>query len=577
MNDRPLWRSLAFVTAIALLATACGPSSTTPPASGSAAASASAAGPVQKGGRIIEGSFSDIKTMDPILVSDTSSDYVTSKIYDSLIQADPKTGEPKPRMATFDQSKDGLTYTFTINDKANWSDGKPVIGDDYLTAKKLVAKSKLTVRKSNFKDIKGWQDYVDGKANTISGIQIDKADPKKFTVTLTKVSCDAIFQISSYVMPTQVFGKYATDTSKDEIDKAPENSAPPVADGPFKFSQWKQGDQVVLDRNDTYWNGAPNVDQYVFKVVADSTVLAAQLKTGEINFGAIEPKDLADVQAQEGLRVTKVPQLGYTYIGWKTDSTTVPALGDKRVRQALAYGLNMKDVIQAVLFGEGQAHVTHFVPVQWAYPDPSTLNQYPYDTQKAESLLQQAGYKKNANGIYEKDGKPISFTIHTNQGNKTRETLAQVASEQYKKIGVDAKVSLDQFQAMVDKLSAGDPSMDAWIIGWSLGTSVDPYAIWDSTQIPDPAKKTTGFDFGGYKNADVDKAIDEGRNPSNGDCSIAARKKQYETFSKILNDDQPYNFGFVPNSLYVTPKGLQNFDPGAFSQTYNINQWWIKK
>ncbi len=567
-------RLLAFVGAIVLTAAACGPNATTPPASGSGSPSASAA--VEKGGRIIEGSFSDIKTMDPILVADTASDAVTSKIYDSLVQADPKNGEPKPRMATFDQSKDGLTYTFTINDKANWSDGKPVIAEDYLTAKKLVAKSKLTVRKSNFQDIVGWKDYVDGKASTISGIQIDPSDPKKFTVKLTKVSCDAIFQISLYVLPTQVFGKYATDTSKDEIDRAPENTAPPVASGPFKFKEWKQGDQVVLTRNDTYWNGAPNVDEYVFKVVADSTVLAAQLKTGEINFGAIEPKDLADIQAQEGLKVATVPQLGYTYIGWKVDSTNVPALGDKRVRQALAYGLNMKDVIQAVLFGQGQIHVAHHVPVQWAYPDPTTLEPYAFDPKKAEDLLQQAGYKKNAGGIYEKDGKPISFTIVTNQGNKTRETLAQVAAEQYKKIGVDAKVSLQQFSTMVSKLESGDPSIDAWIIGWSLGSSVDPYAIWDSSQIPDPATKKTGFDFGGYKNADVDKAIDQARNPSNGDCSIATRKKAYATFNKILNEDQPYNFGFVPNDLYVTPKTLQNFDPGSFSATYNIEKWWFK-
>lgn len=570
-EKRGLWRPFAILGAITLIATACGTGGT-PTASGSPAA-----GPVQKGGRIIQGDFSDIKTLNPMLVSDVPSDNVTSKIYDSLIQADPKTGEPKPRMATFDQSKDGLTYTFTINDKANWSDGKPVIGQDYLTAKELVAKSKLTVRKSNFKDIVGWQDYVDGKTDTISGIKIDGANPKKFTVTLSNVSCDAIFQISSYVMPTQVFGKYATASSKDEIDKAPENTDPPLSDGPFKFKEWRKGDQVILDANPSYWAGAPNVDQFIYKVVADSTVLAAQLKTGEIDLGLIEPKDLADVQAQDALQVTKVPQLGYTYIGWNTASTTAPALGDKLVRQALAYGLNMDEIVKAVLFGEGQAHVTHFVPVQWAYPDPSTLNQYKYDTKKAEDLLQQAGYKKNASGIYEKDGKPISFTIETNQGNKTRETFVQVAAEQYKKIGIDAKVSLEQFQTMVDKLSAGDPSVQAFIIGWSLGSSVDPYQIWHSSQIPDPATKKTGFDFVHFKNADSDKAIAEGRNPSNGDCSIAARKKQYATFSKILNDEQPYNFGFVPNNLYVTPKTLQGFVPGSFSATYNIEKWWFKK
>lgn len=570
-----IWRAFSVVGAVALVLGACAPSS--PAGEQSAAPAASAAAAVQKGGRIVEGTFSDIKTMQPILVADTASGRVTDLQYDGLISADAKNGEPKPNMAKFTVSPDGLAYTYEIDPKAVWSDGKPVIAEDYLTAKKLVAKSKLTVRKSLFKDVKGFQDYVDGKATSISGVQVDSANPKKFTVTLTQVSCDAIFQVSNYVVPTQVFGKYATDASKDEIDKAPENTKPEVVSGPFKLKEWRQGDQVILTRNDTYWKGAPNVDEYVYKVVADSTVLAAQLKTGELNFGSIEPKDLADMQTQENLKITKVQQLGYTYIGWRTDSKSVPALGDKKVRQALAYGLNMDDVIKAVLFGEGVKQVAHHVPVQWAYPDPKVLSPYSYDPKKAEDLIQQAGYKKNASGIYEKDGKPISFTIRTNAGNKSRETLAQIAAEQYKKIGIDAKTNFEQFQGLVDKLTAGDPSIEAVIIGWSLGTSVDPFSIWHSSQIPDPATKKTGFGFTAFKSADLDKAIEEGRNPSNGDCSIPTRKKNYETFNKILNDEQPYNFGFSSNTLYVTPKNLQNFDPGSFSQLWNVEQWWFKK
>ena len=221
-EHKRIWRAFAVVGALALLATACAPSAPVggeSPTPGAAATQASAQ--IQKGGRVIEGSFSDIKTMNPMLVADVPSGTVTGMIYDGLIQADPKNGEPKPRMATFTQSSDGLTYTFEINAKANWNDGKPVVAEDYVVAKKLVAKSKLTVRKSLFQDVKGWQDYVDGKATSITGIAVDSANPKKFTVTLSKVSCDAIFQISSYVMPNHVFSKYATDASKDEIDKAP--------------------------------------------------------------------------------------------------------------------------------------------------------------------------------------------------------------------------------------------------------------------------------------------------------------------------------------------------------------------
>jgi peptide/nickel transport system substrate-binding protein len=578
---------IAALAASILVATACSGGTPTASSAPSAAGSATAAASPtpQQGGRIVEGTISDIATMQPVLVNDTSSGRITGLMYDGLIQQDAKSGEVKPKLASYTTSTDGLTYTFTINDKANWSDGKPIIAQDWLTGLTGVAKSAKTVRKSSFQDIAGFNEFCapagaqcKATATSISGVTLDPANPKKFSVKMTKVSCPAILDLSGYTIPTQVFGKYLTATSKaEDFDNAAENTAPTVFSGPFKFKEWRKGDQIILGKNETYWQGSPNVDEYVYKVVADATVLAAQLKTGELNLGTVEPKDLADIEAQENLKVTKTSQLGYTYIGWRTDSKSVPALGDKKVRQALAYGLNMDDVIKAVLFGQGTKQVAHHVPVQWAYPDPKSLNQYAFDAKKAEQLIQEAGYKKNAGGIYEKDGKPISFTIRTNAGNKTRETLAQVASEQYKKIGIDAKTNFEQFQGLVDKLTAGDASIEAVIIGWSLGTSVDPYSIWHSSQIPDPATKTTGFGFTAFKSTELDNAIVQGRNPTNGDCSIATRKKHYETFNKLLNEEQPYNFGFSSVVLNVTQKNMQNYDPGSFSTYYNLHEWWFKK
>jgi peptide/nickel transport system substrate-binding protein len=307
-----IWRSAIFVGVLALVAAACGPTTTTPPGAsptGTGATATATPGPVA-GGRVIEGSISDIRTINPILVSDVPSGTITGLIYDGLITADKDNGEPEPNMAKFSVSSNGLEYTFEIDAKVNWSDGKPVIADDWYVAKKLVALSKVTVRKSLFSDIVGWQDFVDGKATEITGVKIDSANPKKFTVTVSKVSCPALFNLASYVLPAHVFGKYAAPGQADAIDKAPENTAPTVFSGPFKFKEWRQGDQVILTRNETYWKGAPLLDEYVYKVVADSTVAAAQLKTGEINFYGVEPKDLADMERQENLKVSKYPNRG---------------------------------------------------------------------------------------------------------------------------------------------------------------------------------------------------------------------------------------------------------------------------
>ena len=561
----------SIIAAAAIVATACG----APNTQGGASAAPDTK-PVA-GGRFIEGSFADIKTLQPVLVNDVPSSTVSSRIYESLVQADPKTGEIKPNLGKWTVSADGLTYSWEIEAVANWSDGKPIIAQDFLTGLTLVAKSKKTVRKSNFNDIVGFKDLSDGKATDLAGFKIDPANPKKFTVTFTKVFCPALVNAfgGNYVLPTQVFGKYATKESKDEIDSAPENSEPTVASGPFKFKEWKKGDQVVLDKNPGYWKGAPLLDQYIYKVVADSTVLAAQLKTGELTYGTIEPKDFDDISKVDTLQIKEFQALGYTYIGWNVKSTTAPALQDKKIRQALAYGLDMDAVVKNILFGHGTKMVSHHPAASWAAPQ-GALEPYKYDKTKAEDLIKSAGYTKGADGFYAKDGKPLAFSIEANSGNKTRETLLQIAVEQYKAIGVKVEPKLVAFETMVDELTTGNQVIQGWIIGWSLGLEPDPYGIWSKTNIPDPATKKTGFNFGAFTAPGFEESMVEGRTPANGDCSQPARKKAYETFNKILNDEQPYNFGFSSNTIAVAQKTLQEFKPDTFGTYWNIEKWWVK-
>ena len=578
---------IAVFAATMLVATACTPGGPTasPGPTGTAAASATAK--PDQGGRIIEGTISDIATMQPVLVNDTSSGRATALMYDSIVVQDPKTGEPKAKLATFSVSSDGLTYTFEMNARANWSDGKPVIAQDWLTGLQGVAKSVKTVRKSTFKDVVGFNDYCvaasgtqckpTASATSISGVTIDAANPKKWSVKMTAVSCSAILDLSGYTIPAHVFGKYLTPTSTGaDFDNAAENINPTVFSGPFKFKEWRKGDQIIFSKNESYWQGAPNVDEYVYKVVANTAAITNGLKTGELTFGTVQARDLADVQTINTLKITKYQALGYTFIGWNTLSPTATGLADKRVRQALAYGIDMDAVIKAVVFGEATKQVAHHVPVQWAYPS-SPLEQYKYDKAKAETLLKDAGWVKGSDGILAKDGKKFSLTISTNSGNQERETLAQVAADQYKQLGIDAKARPEAFQGLVTKLTTGDQTLEATIIGWSLTGDVDPYTIWHSSQIPDPAKKVEGFGFTGFKDPAMDKAIEQGRNPTDGNCSVAARKAHYEVVNKILNENQPYNFGYSNNTLAASQTSLQNFAPASFSTIYNVHEWWIKK
>jgi peptide/nickel transport system substrate-binding protein len=570
---------IAGVAGVVLIATACiqtpNPSTSQTP---------TASDKPRQGGQITEGQLSDMATTNPILVNDPASRRVSQLIYDDLIEADPKTGEPRPRLATFSVSADGLTYSYEINPKADWTDGKPIIAQDWLTGLQAVGKSQKTVRKSSFQDIEGFLDYCvglapsgcRGNARTISGVRIDRANPKKFSVTITRATCTAIIDLTGYILPTQIFGKYVTDVSKNEIDTAPENLKPTVFSGPFKFAERREGDQIILNRNDGYWQGAPNVDQYVVKIVANATAIANGLKTGDLTWAAIQARDLAEMQMVDTVKITKYPSLAFTFIGWNTATPQAPGLADKRVRQALAYGLDIDEIIKVVAFGEATPHVAHHVPAQWAYPTAS-LEPYKNDRTRARQLLSEAGWTPGSDGLLQKDGKKFAITFSTQSDSQERVAVAQLAAEQYKQLGIDARAAPEASQGLLIKLTSGDPLVDAAILTWSLGIEPDPYQIWHSSQIPDRTRGTSGFGFTFFKDPDMDRAIEQARTPSNRDCSIAARKKNYETFNKILNDNQPYNFGYVPNTLVASQKTLQGFAPASFAAVYNVHQWWIKQ
>ena len=578
---RNIWRAVAVASALALTAAACGPTTTPAGVSPTVAATAAADQPAT-GGRVIWGSFSDIQRLNPATSNDATSSLVQGgagapMIYDSLVFIDPKTAEVKPELGTWKVSADGLTFDWTIDAKANWSDGKPITGKDWLARVKMQGRSKVTPNKSTFNDIEGYQDYASGKATDISGIKIDAADPKKFSVKFTRVFCPAMVTVfGSVPLPEHVFGKYINDTDVNVVvDEAPENNAPPVASGPFKFKEWRKGDQVILVRNDNYFKGAPYIDEFVLKVVADTNVLAAQLKTGELTAGTITPTDIAGFQGEDRLKMYKWQANSYTYIGWRGNNPNVGFLADKRVRQALSYGVDTAAVVQSVLLGEGAKQIQHHPNVSWAAAPEKDLSAYNYDKAKAEELLKQAGFAKGADGIFAKDGKPLAISIVTNQGNKTRETFLQVATEQYKQIGVKITPKVEAFESLVPKLTGGSAEIEAVIIGWSLSADPDSFTIWHSSNVASPTK--AGNNFVGYANPEVDKLIEQGRNGP--DCSQAARQKVYQQMNKILNDDAPYMFGFSPKTIMVADGRIQGIDPGTFNLygLWNINTWWFKK
>ncbi len=335
-------------------------------------------------------------------------------------------------------------------------------------------------------------------------------------------------------------------------------------------------DHVTLERNDNYWQKA-NLDEWVHKTYSTQDALTAALKAGEVDLTQFDPKDLQDVQSDSDIQVFKYMNLGYTFIGWNQERGGKEFFQDKAVRQALAYGLNIQQVIDTALNGQGVKMVGQIPPVSWAY-DPSGLNTYDYDPGKAEQMLQDDGWAKGDDGIYAKNGQKLAFTLLTNSGNPVRQAFIQSAADQYQQIGVSVDPKTESFDALVNRLNQstdpqdgdqGGRDFDAVVVGWSLNADPDMYSIWDSNSTH--AGEDNWID---YKNSDLDKAIDDSRNS----CAPADRKDALKRANQTLNDEQPYNFGFATNVLLGVNRRIQGIDPGPYAKWGQASPetWWVQ-
>jgi peptide/nickel transport system substrate-binding protein len=544
-------------------------------------ASCAATAPVQssapdapvRGGKMTVALLNEIPNLDPLRVSDgaqfDTAGPVVSQLYDSLVSFDRVSGEVVPSLATWTVSADSKAYEFEIRPDATWSDGRPIIAEDFVTTLRAAARSKVAASRGPLSRIEGAEDYRLGKATSVSGLV---ATGRHLTVRLAVSLCGFLGVLPiTPPLPTHVFGRYLSDGDLTmNTDDASEHLAPTVTSGAFTFKEWRRGDQIVLRSNPRYWHGPPLLDELVFRTVARSAV-ASEIQSGKLDVAPLGTSDVEIVHALDrdpNLRVSRIAGPSYTFLGWNARSN-VAAFRDKRIRQALAYGLDVRLAIQRIVLGEAEPVRGHMGTTSWAF-SPG-LNPYPYDPAKAEALIRSAGYAKGADGIYAKDGQPLAFTLVTNSNNATRTPLVQFAADQYARIGVRVTPLLDEFGALVRRFAESDPTIEAFVLGWVHVGDPNPSGIWHSSSVFEG--KARPANLVGYVDPDLDRAIDAGR--FGPDCSIVARKAAYAAFERIVNEDQPYNFLYQPHTFVAISSRVRAISPGAYVPLPDSHLWWL--
>ncbi|MCF6094132.1 ABC transporter substrate-binding protein [Microaerobacter geothermalis] len=500
------------------------------------------------GGDLIIGSIGAPTTFNALYASDTASGDIIAAMFNSLTSVNEKL-EPMGDLAeSWEITDDGLTWTFKLKQGVKWHDGEELTADDVVFTYTLpLSDDFVSVRKSDFENVE-------------SIVALDKYTVQ---IKIKEVDADFVQRVPGYpILPKHILA----DVPVKELEKNEFNTKSPIGTGPFKFDKWVEGEYVKVVRFDDYFEGKPYLDSITWKIVPDQNALLAQLQSGEINvmsqLPASEFNTWNKMKEQGKIQVFSGLDLAYTYIGWNGAN---PLFADKKVRQALTYAFDREAIIDAVLNGQGEVAHTPESPLSWAYnPD---VPKFKYDVEKAKQLLEEAGWKDtDGDGIREKDGKKFSFELMTNQGNKSREMIAQIAQQQLKEVGVEAKPRLMEWSAFINDYVM-PKKFDAIILGWSLSTYPDPTDLWHSKEIEE------GFNFVSFNRPDLDKLMEKNTKI----LDQAERKKVLGEIQAAISEEQPYTFLYYPIGNRAFPVGFKGYTFHPKSQIYQPHKWWIEK
>jgi len=504
-----------------------------------------------KGGQLIEGTFSDAQTLNSMLSQDTSSGTLINLIFQGMVGANPSTTEPMGVVAkSWEVSPDGVTYTFTLNDGVTFHDGQPLTANDVkFTYDFGMNKDSKSVRLSTLTDrIKS----------------VDVVDDLHIKYTLLKPNSAFLASNCGYgIMPKHILESVpVAQVAQDPFSTGKKGRT--IGSGPFMFDEWIKDDHATLVKNPSFWMGEVNLDKFIYKVVPNQSVEVQQLKTGEIDYGGVQPSDFADMQKQSNVNVSAYDGFTFTYYETNLDPSKTAVFQDKAVRQALLYGLDRQQMVKAIDFGLAEVAVGTIPKISWAYnPDGITLK-YPYDPDKAKSLLDGAGWKVGPDGIRAKNGKKLAFTVYTNSGNTVRENYITVFQQQWKTLGIEVTPKTEEWNAFLNRL---DPQHDfeMALLGFSWGVDPDQTSMWACNQYG------TGFNDVKYCNPQVDKLLADGL----ATTDHAKRKAIYTQMENILMDDLPMVVLDFPKTVAAVNKRVHNLFPNAVNTSFNAYQWWV--
>ncbi|MCB0061606.1 MAG: ABC transporter substrate-binding protein, partial [Caldilineaceae bacterium] len=333
-----------FTLLASLTLTACA-TATAPTQDDAAADTMTTASTGEQTGTIVIRNMGNLTSWNPVLTSDGASIQARNLLWPALINTDETTGEPVPGLQTWEVSDDTLTYTFQIREDATWSDGTPISSTDVKFIIDAIQSDIETVFETAVEQI----------------VAVNIIDEKNYEVVLEDINCAFLPSFGAIrLLPAH---KYAADFS--DFESSDFNMNPDISGGPYILEEWAPTEFEAYTANPDYWGGAPAIPNLVNRVMEDSATGVQALQAGEVDYMTMQGDLFQQISNLDGLEYSSFPQtsVGFLALNWAdpdnpqpaydadgnlVEQTPHPLFSDVRVRKAVAMGINVQDLIDAM-------------------------------------------------------------------------------------------------------------------------------------------------------------------------------------------------------------------------------------
>jgi peptide/nickel transport system substrate-binding protein len=467
------------------------------------------------------------------------------------------------RRETTPDGGDGVAVTYTIRPEASWGDGTPVSSEDVVFAWRIGREPASGLLPMEF--------YR-------RVYRVDVIDERTFTLHVDRLTFDYNSIESFEPLPAHLEAEAAADPAayRTRTRFVTDPTNPGLYNGPYRISGVTPGSHIELVRNE-HWSGtAPAFDRIVIRTIENTAALEANLLSGAIDMIAGElgltPDQAASLEPRAGehLRIVYTPGLIYEHIDVNLDN---PILADRRVRQALLYGLDRQAISDQLFAGRQPVAATNVSPLDPMHADD--VRHYALDAEKAARLLDDAGWPLGADGKRRNAaGAPLSLELMTTAGDRTRELVQQVLQSQWRSLGIDVRIRNQParlfFGETVLKRGFSGMTMFAWI---SAPESV-PRTTLHSDQIPTPENGYAGQNTTGFRNAEVDGLIDR----IEVELDVDKRRVLWHRLQAVYADELPALPLYFRATAFVLPSWLDGVVPTGhqYPTTLWVETWRVR-